>query len=690
MKGGDTVNKHKKIIACILCCVLVLTCVTYRVTNKQSPSPDIFVVAYGQETEKTKRLKEEIGEGLIYDIQSMVTSAVAENLVRDGFICGTGIAYTLENDNYTAAGLYYYDKDLNLFNIEDLKTVGFVQIVSDTVKYEEPSSETSLITVVPSDEENQEKNLICTYCYENIKSDHFVYQGCYVSYYQQSPMRIVYTVANNKTENYDFTLGSLYDYDHERFIYDSSILGEYRAHSAVSLFSETDYQELEAQMQMISDSQTINGYYVSEFRIVYISPESVQAYIDSEEEDTFFGYGTRELTEAFGYGTALMYTESGFQSAKIREENESYNWKSFLTKVGIGCGILIVGAILAPITGGTSFGCALITATKITVGASLCAGLGTLAIETAMGLASGKDFEASLHDASHKGLDTFANTFLITSVIASVGVASGAIKPSACFAEGTEIVTGIEKGNYTTTAIERINEGDIILAWDTEAHANTMQHVLRKYEREVYETVGLNINGVYIETTKDHPFWDVDINSWNAAGKLQKGSSVLLANGNVGTVESIEFTNHELPVRVYNLEVEKNHTYYVSSIGVLVHNKCDTPFSSERQKAVKEAWEREVEAVKKGISKYNWTSAEKRQLLTLHKIKGYEGHHILTVKELAGTAKEHLISSADDIVFLSKNAHKYVHAHGTQNPTDMARLVELLPWVVERFPLLGI
>ena len=55
--------------------------------------------------------------------------------------------------------------------------------------------------------------------------------------------------------------------------------------------------------------------------------------------------------------------------------------------------MLIVGAILAPVTGGTSFGCALITATKITIGASLCSGLGTLAIETAMGLVNGKGFE---------------------------------------------------------------------------------------------------------------------------------------------------------------------------------------------------------------------------------------------------------------------------------------------------------
>lgn len=682
-------TKHRKWIALLLCFVLIFSYATYRIINKRSPLPDIIVVAYGQETEKTRRLKDEIGEGTIHDIQSMVTSSVAENLVSDGFSCGDGIAYTLENDDYAAAGLYYYDSDLNLLESDELQTVGFIQIVSDTVKYEEPSSESSVITVVPGDESFPDKHLICAYSYENILADHFVYQGYYVSYYQQSPMRVVYSVAENVTANYDFTLGSLYDYDHLRFIYDSSILGEYQTHSAISLFSETDYQQLESQLQEISDQQFLNGYYVSEYRIVYISPESVQAYLDSEEEDTFFGYGTRELTEAFGYGTALMYAENGFQSAKVIEENDSYNWKSFLTKVGIGCGVLIVGAILAPVTGGTSFGCALITATKITIGASLCSGLGTLAIETAMGLVNGKGFEEALHDASHKGLDAFANTFLITSVVASVGVASGAIKPSACFAAGTEVITGIDGNGFIYTPIESIQIGDTILSWHPETKENSIQTVSKTYVRDVTETLALIINGVRIETTKDHPFWSADDDTWHSAGELIAGSKVMLADGSHGIVEAAETVMHESSVPVYNVEVDNNHTYYVGTVGTLVHNQCDNMFASERSKAVRDAWKQEAEAVKKGVSKYNWTSAEKRQLLELGKIRGYEGHHIRTVKELAGTAKEYLISSADDIVFLTKQGHKYVHPGGFKNPTDIGRLVELLPWVVERLPALG-
>jgi len=151
----------------------------------------------------------------------MVTSSVAEDLTAAGFSCGDGIAYTIENDDYAAAGLYYYDSGLQLFESSELQSVGFVQIVSDTVKYEEPSSAQSVITVVPSDD-SIVKHLICTYSYENIVSDHFVYQGYYVSYYQQSPMRVVYSITENITSNYDFTLGSLYPNDQVLLICDGA------------------------------------------------------------------------------------------------------------------------------------------------------------------------------------------------------------------------------------------------------------------------------------------------------------------------------------------------------------------------------------------------------------------------------------------------------------------------------------
>ena len=123
--------------------------------------------------------------------------------------------------------------------------------------------------------------MICVYNYESICSYHFVYKGKYVTYYQQTPMRVVYEIHDNEKINYDLSLGSLYDYDANKYLYDESIFGEYQTHSGVELFGKEDYEKLEDNLKQLSDQQLANGYIVNEFNIVYISPEAIQAKMTS-------------------------------------------------------------------------------------------------------------------------------------------------------------------------------------------------------------------------------------------------------------------------------------------------------------------------------------------------------------------------------------------------------------------------
>ena len=297
---------------------------------------------------------------------------------------------------------------------------------------------------------------------------------------------------DNVQENYDLSLGSLFDYDNGQYIYDASIFGAYTEHSGSSLISEQDYAKLKKELQAIAEAQLQAGYRVEEFNIVYISPENIQAYLESEEEDTFFGYNVDDLTSTLGLGTALTYTENGFEKSTIQE---SYNWKSFLTKVGIGCGIILVGAILTPVTGGASFGCALLTITKVTMGMALSSALGTLAIETAVGLIQGKSIEEALRDASHKGLDAFADGFLLGAVIGSVGVVSGLIKPTACFVKGTPIATVGINGQIAYLPIECIAIGSTVYSYNEVTNVVSANEVTDVFSKQVYETVTLLING---------------------------------------------------------------------------------------------------------------------------------------------------------------------------------------------------
>jgi hypothetical protein len=48
----------------------------------------------------------------------------------------------------------------------------------------------------------------------------------------------------------------------------------------------------------------------------------------------------------------------------------------------------------------------------------------------------------------------------------------------------------------------------------------------------------------------------------------------VLADASEKQIESLEIEELDVPVTVYNFEVEDWHTYFVSEIGVLVHNAC--------------------------------------------------------------------------------------------------------------------
>lgn len=574
----------KRIIAIILCLATLLSVCSCMGTQKdkgKSEDPDINVsIVDGDKCEKEDALSQTAEEHA--DIYSMVCHAVEIDLNASGFDFGYGVLFD-ENQTLSIPGIYYFSENTELYDDEQFRSCGFYYVVEEDAPRLEIDENISFFvqdcknieTAISKDDETIN---IYTYDFEDIGAYHFVYQNKYITYYLQEGYRIVYSIEENVKANYDLSLGSIYNYDTNSFIYDESIFGEYTPHSGIELFGQEDYEKLEANLQQLSDQQLKNGYVVNEFNIVYISPEAIQAYLLSDEEDTFFGYSVDELSLAFGAGTALTYTENGFSEAQILPDSD-YNWKSFLIKCGIGCGIILVGAILTPVTGGASFGCALITITKFAVGSALAEGLGTLAIETVVGLIQGQTIEEAIKAASYKGLDAFANGFMIGAAIGSVGVVSGLIKPSACFMAGTPIA--ITTNEYTP--IELVCVGDYVCSYNEATGVSSLQQVSDVFCKEVYQTISLTINGEIIETTFSHPFYSPEYNQWITAGSLDVGDLVYCLDGTVQTIEHVTVNNHDKPVKVYNFTVENDHTYFVGKSKILVHNTCDTITDIQKQ-----------------------------------------------------------------------------------------------------------
>lgn len=95
-------------------------------------------------------------------------------------------------------------------------------------------------------------------------------------------------------------------------------------------------------------------------------------------------------------------------------------------------------------------------------------------------------------------------------------------------------------------------------------------------------------NGTVVDTTENHPFY-VEGKGWCAAAELETGDVLRTEDGEQETVKSVLTENLDKAVKVYNLEIEGSHTYYVSADSVLVHNKCeDHHIASDKAEYIEE------------------------------------------------------------------------------------------------------
>ena len=126
-----------------------------------------------------------------------------------------------------------------------------------------------------------------------------------------------------------------------------------------------------------------------------------------------------------------------------------------------------------------------------------------------------------------------------------------------------------------------IEEGDYVLSENPDTGEQEYKKVLQTFVNEKRTLVHVYIEDEEIITTDGHPFY-VEGVGFVPAQNLQSGDIVRLSDGRKVPVISIEIEYLDEPVYVYNFEVEDSHTYYVSEIGVLVHNTgCGGASSAE-------------------------------------------------------------------------------------------------------------
>ncbi|MFS1514767.1 polymorphic toxin-type HINT domain-containing protein [Chengkuizengella sp. SCS-71B] len=137
-----------------------------------------------------------------------------------------------------------------------------------------------------------------------------------------------------------------------------------------------------------------------------------------------------------------------------------------------------------------------------------------------------------------------------------------------CFTAGTKVLT--EDGEKP---IEEIQVGDKVLAKDDVTGEMGYKEVVGLFQREANEIYSLYIEDEIIEVTAEHPFW-LDGEGWTLVKDLQVGDYLVSTDGSIKVIDKIEIEQRN--ATVYNFEVEDYHSYFVSNLGIWVHNCSPT------------------------------------------------------------------------------------------------------------------
>jgi hypothetical protein len=171
---------------------------------------------------------------------------------------------------------------------------------------------------------------------------------------------------------------------------------------------------------------------------------------------------------------------------------------------------------------------------------------------------------------------TGTNVVRITEDLVVVEKADGSFAciKGACFTAGTLVHT-----TEGVKPIEQIQANDQVKSFDEVTQTNTWQKVKRTFQKTTQKLVRVIAGKDTIFATPEHPFYVKEDNAdgskiggWISAGSLKKGLKIALVSGLLANVESA--FAFDTATTVYNFEVEKTHTYYVGTEGILVHNSC--------------------------------------------------------------------------------------------------------------------
>lgn len=395
---------------------------------------------------------------------------------------------------------------------------------------------------------------------------HFVLDNKYVKYTALPNTKgiISYNIVSYDNTQIDKSLGNLYNYDLNQYVYFVNPVTPNEEFVTVkSVFEKIDYDSLRNEINEQLRSSAEEPMTVNDMTVTYISEEYIRDIINNSSEPTYIGGRTwDEMVRDFGTDCDMVYYDGQLQLKKDVPQESLYgtDWEKIIKDVAIGTGVIIIGAAVTAVTGGGGFACFAVAAATM-AGSSLLSGTVCATIKG-----------AQTGDWSNFGED-LAEGYKYTAIILSTAQTVAALQgvtflPFACFTGGTPVTVpnGIKN-------IENIQVGDYVESYNFDRKQVESKKVTNVFKKEKNTLVELMLNNEIIETTPEHPFYVEGI-GWVKAEDLLVGVKVKTYDGESITIDSKTIKQLETPVFVYNFEVEDNHNYFVGNSSVLVHNTC--------------------------------------------------------------------------------------------------------------------
>lgn len=189
----------------------------------------------------------------------------------------------------------------------------------------------------------------------------------------------------------------------------------------------------------------------------------------------------------------------------------------------------------------------------------------------------------------------------------------------------------------------------------------------------VYDLTFNNDTGKPLGVTPNHPLWSLDRNGWVEAGDLRLQERLRTKdNEDVRLTKKVQRPGRH---KVYNVEVHKDHTYFVSDLGILAHNTCTVKLQPYRNDVL-------TKGVHGDVFKDGRKITEARLRLNGKKLEWFRWGDISTNRKELKEADQAIGKMLSDIEIMT-GARTQVElaiaemeanlTHGTKNQKDFAQ-----------------